>query len=86
MSITDMLKQSKTIDVLLALLDRSMSIKELCKNVGGSFSTVYRAVAWLELLNLVEKVKHGRKIEVRLTIRGYELAKTLKALDTLSLD
>lgn len=81
MSITDVLKHSKTIDVLLALLDRDMPIKELCMNVGGSFSTVYKAVAWLEHLSLVEKTKHGRRIKIALTPRGYEFAKALQALD-----
>lgn len=82
MSLEELIEVPKTIDILLALSEKPLHIKELREKVGGSFQTVYKALNWLKYLGLVEKERKGRYVKVRLTNKGSAIASKLSLISS----
>jgi len=82
MSLNDLLQHPKAIPILLALAVKPLPITLLQKQVGGSYTTIYTAVKWMKLLNIVEPQRKGKTILYNLTPKGLEIAKTLNLILT----
>ena len=85
----EILFRSRAIDILLALYEKSMGVRELINKVGGSATTVEQRLRELKKARLIEEnVSKGFPFrrELRLTEKGKEVAKKLKILRSLFVD
>jgi len=85
----EILFRSRAVDILLALSEMSMNVRELISRVGGSATTVEQRLRELKKAGLIEEdVSKGFPFrrELRLTEVGKDVAKNLKILRSLFVD
>lgn len=81
--------RSRAVDILLALSEKPMSVRELISRVGGSATTIEQRLRELKEAGLIEEdVSKGFPFrrELRLTERGKDVAKNLQLLRSLFID
>lgn len=79
----EVLLKPKAIEILEAVGDRSMSIKELLDAVGGSATTIVKRVRELEEMGLVKvdfDLNFPFKKKVSITRKGLSVLKTINKL------
>ena len=81
--------RSRATDILLALYEKSMNVRELISKVGGSATTVEQRLRELKEAGLIEEVvakDFPFRKELRLTEKGKKVAEKLKILRSLFVD
>ena len=85
----EMLFRSRAIDILIALYEKPMSVRELISKVGGSATTIEQRLRELKDVGLIEEKASKSfpfKRELRLTEKGRKLAEMLNEAERITLD
>lgn len=84
MSVSGILSETKAIEILEALRNKSNNIRGIQKIVGGSLSTIIERVKSLQKANLIQETEGPGKF-LELTKRGKSVIAVCKWMDTPSL-
>lgn len=83
MSITEILSETKAIEILEALSDEANNVRGIHRIVGGSLSTIVERVRSLQEAGLIREIEgHGKFLE--LTNKGKSIITVCKWMDTPS--
>ena len=89
LSFPEMVFNKKSIDILIALYEKSMGVRELISEVGGSATTIEQRLRELKDVGLIEERASRSfpfKRELKLTEKGRKLAEILNEAGRITLD